>query len=230
MLVLALLTIVASASTPPDPVDPPEPVGRGPVEFGVTGGLLLSDPFIRRQSIGVDLGLRANDLFAIEVSGSFSPDWGQGNWTARTYHMIFELNAIPDVRTVDGELAALGRVTPVRGTLGRNRGGDANAFEVYGVLGGGFVWSRPFDDSRWCSQSCPPRQQRRAPAAVFGLGATAGMSPGLALRLEVRSTTYFPVPVDPGPGGHPSIEAPRRQDFLMLRIGLVGYLGRAGDR
>jgi hypothetical protein len=197
---------------------PPPRLDRDLVEGGVHLGTTLVPIFQRRWLLGAEVGLRLSDGVAIELTGSISPHFGQGDWTATTRTMIMVYRVSPDLTYVRSTYSALARVSPIHGSVGPN---DGALFDAYAIFGAGLASYQPDLTLLGCDTGpCSPN--RTAPTTVLGAGVMVGRRHTIATRVELRVTSMA---MTTAPG------TPLRRDDCELRVGASwGGRSRRGPR
>ena len=207
----------ADAATPSPPAVPPR-LERGPVELGVFLSTLLVPPFQRRHAIGLDAGVRLSDLAAVELSGSYAPDLGQGHWTRSTRTLIEQNKVAPKLAHIYGTLGVAARLSPIHGSVAA---ADATRFDVYALLGTGIARYQPALSAIHCTgDPCVIMGAQTSPTATLGAGVRIGRHGPVAARIELRATSFALMDEH---------RQPFRRDDCELRVG-ASWGGKARRR
>jgi len=157
-------------------------------------GFVTNDPFINRYLGGVSGAYHITEIFAVELAGSFSPDFGEADWKPITDQIINENQVTPDISKIQYFGTVQFQYSPIYGKvalMGRN----IIMFDIFGAFGTGVVNTR--DDLEALQKEDDPRAQATSvqmhPTLNYGGGARVVFSPGFALRLEGRGLSYIEV-------------------------------------
>jgi len=157
-------------------------------------GFVTNDPFINRYLLGGGFGYHITEIFAIEASGAFSPDLGEGDWKPITEQIINKNQVTPDISKIGFYGNLNFQYSPIYGkvaVMGRN----IITFDVFGVFGTGVV--NTADDLTALDKENDLEAQATAnqlhPTLNFGGGLRIILSEGFAVRVEGRGVSYIEV-------------------------------------
>lgn len=155
-------------------------------------GMITNDPFIRRILFGANLGYHLTEVLEVELQGSFSPNFGEGDWKPITRQIIDANQVSPEISRMTWHATVNLNFSPFYGkvaTLGRN----SIIFDIYGTFGAGVVGTeddlvviQKEDDDKAISTAVQVH-----PALTFGAGLRVAFNRTFALRFEVRDISYI---------------------------------------
>ncbi len=155
-------------------------------------GFVTNDPFINRYLLGAGISHHLTEVFAIELIGSFSPDFGNGDWKAITRQLVEENQVSPDISKILFYANVNFQFSPIYGkvaVLGRT----IVNFDVFGTFGTGVVFTS--DDLEALQAEDDPvavaTQNQYHPTTNFGGGFRILLTPNIAFRIEGRSMVYI---------------------------------------
>lgn len=158
-------------------------------------GFVTNDPFINRYLVGVAFAYHVTEIFAVEVSGTFSPDLDEFDWKPITHQIIEENQVTPDISKIQFYANVNFQYSPIYGkvAVGNNR---IIVFDIFGVMGTGIV--NTADDLTALGQDPPEpiaenTQNELHPTINVGGGLRVVFSPSFALRAEGRGVSYIEV-------------------------------------
>lgn len=155
-------------------------------------GFVTNDPFINRYMLGAGISHHLTEVFAIELLGSFSPDFGTGDWKPITHQLVEENQVSPDISKIlfYGNLNF--QFSPIYGKVAV-MGRTIVNFDVFGSFGTGLVYTK--DDLEALQATDDPdavaTQTQYHPTTNFGAGFRILLNPNIAVRLEGRSMVYI---------------------------------------
>jgi outer membrane beta-barrel protein len=159
-------------------------------------GFVTNDPFINRYMVGAAFAYHPTEIFAIEAIGSFSPDFGRGDWKAITEQLVDENKVSPDISKIQWYGNINFQFSPIYGKVAVSDRRIIN-FDVFGSFGTGVVSTRDdLEALQACGdEGCDPdalaTELQYHPTTNFGAGIRVIFSENLAARLEGRSLTYI---------------------------------------
>jgi len=163
-------------------------------EVGAMGGFVTNDPFINRYLINASVAYHVTEIFAVEANGTFSPDFGTGDYKPITEQIITNNEVTPDISKIEFYAAANFQFSPIYGKVAVGKGNIIN-FDIYGVFGTGVVNTR--DDLE--ALQAVGEEQATATAAQFhptlnfGGGTRIIFSESFAARFEGRGLSFVEV-------------------------------------
>lgn len=164
-------------------------VGR--METGVHLGFVTNDPFINRYLIGASFGYHMTEIFGVELTGTFSPDFGKGDWKPITEQLVEENKVSPDISKILWTTAANFQFSPIYGKFALQRG--TINFDMFGVFGMGVVGTVDDLEALQCEgeRECLDTQKQVHATSNIGGGFRIIFSKNFALRIEGRSIIYI---------------------------------------
>lgn len=165
----------------------------GRYEIAPHMGALTNDPFINRYLIGASFTFHTTEIFGFEVSGSFSPDFGQGDWKAVTEQLVTRNRVSPDISKVQYYAGAAFVFSPIYGKIAvANRG--IIKFDIYMAIGAGIANTQE-DLEALQAENDPSNPawltaNQNHPTTNLGGGVRVIFSENFAARLEGRTLSY----------------------------------------
>lgn len=167
-------------------------IGRG--EGGIHAGFLSNDPFINRYLIGINGSYHITEVFSVELSGTFSPDFGQSDWKPITRQLVNENKVSPDISKLIWVVNATTQFSPIYGKLAVV-GGNIIVFDIYGIFGFGLAGTQDDLDAIQCegrdTDPCSVTASQVHPTTTIGGGLRVAFSKRVAARIEGRSLSYI---------------------------------------
>ena len=155
-------------------------------------GFVTNDPFINRYLLGAGISHHLTEVFAIELIGSFSPDFGRGDWKAITEQLVEENQVSPDISKILFYGNVNFQFSPIYGKVAV-MGRTIVNFDVFGSFGTGIVYTG--DDLEALQAQEDPAaiatQNQYHPTTNFGGGFRILLNPNIAVRIEGRSMVYI---------------------------------------
>jgi outer membrane beta-barrel protein len=155
-------------------------------------GFVTNDPFIRRTLFGVNLAYNPTEVFAIEVNGTLSPDFGDADKKAITQQITENNQVTPDISKILWYSTMAFQFSPIYGKIAVRDRAIIN-FDIFGLFGAGVVGTR--DDLEVLQKQDDPLAQETEkqihPALTFGGGLRVVFSKTLAFRIEGRGLSYI---------------------------------------
>jgi len=154
-------------------------------------GFITNDPFINRYLLGVGITRHVTEIFAVEALGSFSPDFGRGDWKAITHQLVEENQVSPDI----SKLLFYGNVnfqfSPIYGKVAVMGRRIVN-FDVFGSFGVGVAYTRDDLEALQAETDAAAiaTQSQYHPTTNLGGGFRVIFNQNIAVRLEGRSMIY----------------------------------------
>jgi len=153
---------------------------------------VANDPFLSRYIVGASVGYNITEIFALELSGDFSPDLGNADWKPLTKQLVDENHVSPDISKLTFFGAATFQFSPIYGKVAIV-GRDIINFDIFGNFGMGAT--RTADDLEALQKVGDPRamatQFQIHPTTNFGGGLRIIFSQNVAARFEGRSLVYI---------------------------------------
>ena len=164
-------------------------VGR--FEVGPHLGFVTNDPFINRYMVGASFAYHITEIFAAELTGTFAPDFGKGDWKPITTQLVNQNKVSPDISKIIWTTAVNFQFSPIYGKLALSKG--TINFDVFGVFGMGVVGTNDDLLALQCDDDpqCIDSEVQTHPTSNIGGGFRVIFSKNLALRLEGRSLIYI---------------------------------------
>lgn len=157
-------------------------------------GFVTNDPFVNRYLIGAGASYHLTEIFAIELSGTFSPDFGEGDWKPITNQIIENNGVTPDISKIEFFGNANFQFSPIYGKVAVGPG-RIIIFDLFGVCGTGAVNTR--DDLKALQKERDPAATATAsqfhPTLNYGGGARIIFGESFAVRFEGRGLSYIEV-------------------------------------
>lgn len=164
-------------------------VGR--MEPGIHLGFVTNDPFINRYLIGASFTYHFTEIFGAEVTATFSPDFGKGDWKPITNQLVNENKVSPDISKIIWAAGGNFQFSPLYGKLALAK--KTINFDVFGVFGMGVVGT--FDDleALQCESDpqCVDTEKQIHATSNIGGGFRVVFSKNFAIRIEGRSLIYI---------------------------------------
>lgn len=164
----------------------------GRYEIAPHAGFVTNDPFINRYLVGASFAYHMTEIFAIEVIGSFSPDFGTGDWKPITDQLVNENKVSPDISKIMYYGNLNFQFSPIYGKIAVSDRKIIN-FDIFGAFGTGIVNTN--DDLKALQAEGVPSaiatEVQFHPTTNFGGGFRVIFSESLAARLEGRSMIYI---------------------------------------
>jgi outer membrane beta-barrel protein len=167
-------------------------VGR--YEVGPHVGFITNDPFLNRYLVGASGTYHVTEIFGVELAGTFSPDFGEGDYKPITGQIINENQVTPDISKIQMYTNVNFQFSPIYGKvalLGRN----IVNFDIFGIFGTGVV--RTVDDlNALDAEGDPVAEATRSqfhPTLNYGGGVRVIFSQAFVLRVEARGLSYIEV-------------------------------------
>jgi outer membrane beta-barrel protein len=164
-------------------------VGR--TETGIHLGFVTNDPFINRYLIGASFGYHFTEVFGIEVTGTFSPNFGDKDWKPITRQLINNNKVSPDISKISWAASANFQFSPIYGKIALDL--STVNFDVFGVFGMGVTGT--VDDLVALGKEGDPQsvdtEKQVHPTTNLGGGFRVIFSNNFAIRVEGRSLIYI---------------------------------------
>ena len=128
------------------------------------------------------------EIFGVELTGTFSPDFGKGDWKPITEQLVEENKVSPDISKILWTTAANFQFSPIYGKFALQRG--TINFDMFGVFCMGVVGT--VDDLEALQEenvNVWTQKQVHATSNIGG-GFRIIFSKNFALRVEGRSIIY----------------------------------------
>ena len=164
----------------------------GRYEVSPHAGFVTNDPFINRYMVGAAFAYHVTEIFAVELIGSFSPDFGTGDWKPITDQLVNENKVSPDISKIMYYGNLNFQFSPIYGKIAVSDRKIIN-FDIFGAFGTGVVNTN--DDLKALQAENEPTalatEVQYHPTTNFGGGFRIIFSEALAARLEGRSMIYI---------------------------------------
>ena len=164
-------------------------VGRFESSFHL--GFVTNDPFINRYMIGASFAYHLTEVFGVEMTGTFSPDFGKGDWKPITNQLVLENKVSPDISKIIWSASGNFSFAPIYGKLAVGK--KIIGFDIFGVFGMGVVGTQDDLEALQCEedQKCVDSQKQSHPTTTMGGGFRVIFSKNFSVRLEGRSMIYI---------------------------------------
>jgi len=155
-------------------------------------GFVTNDPFVNRYLIGAGITYNATEILGIEVTGTFSPDLGTGDYKPVTKQLVKDNQVSPDISRIMWFAQANLVFSPIYGKVAVGGKSIVN-YDIFGVFGTGITQTR--DDLDALQRPDDPVAQATAtqihPTSNFGGGIRGEFGQNLSVSLEGRSMIYI---------------------------------------
>lgn len=155
-------------------------------------GFITNDPFVKRYLVGASLTYHPTEIFGIELSGTFSPDFGESDWTILTKQLINENSVSPDISKVEAFGSASFQFSPIYGKVAV-AGKKIVNFDIFGVFGAGVVSTK--DDLKALQAegdaAAIATETQVHPTTNLGGGFRIIFNENMAVRVEGRSLVFI---------------------------------------
>jgi outer membrane beta-barrel protein len=166
----------------------------GRIEVGPHLGFVTNDPFINRYLIGFNGSYHVTEVLSVELAGTFSPDFGQGDWKPITEQLVNNNNVSPDISKVIWILNGTTQFSPIYGKLAVI-GGRIIVFDLYGIFGFGLTGTQDDLDAIQCdgpeNDPCRLTASQIHPTTTMGAGFRVAFNKTVAARIEGRSLSFI---------------------------------------
>jgi outer membrane beta-barrel protein len=162
---------------------------KGRFELSPTLGAVTNDPFVNRYLASVGLGYHISEVLSVELNGTWSPDFGDGDWKPITRQLVEENKVAPDISKIYAYGTLSLQFTPIHGKVAI-AGDKIIMLDVFGSIGGGVVHTRDleiFDHDIGLS----PSVVQNHPATAFGGGLRVIFGRHFAMRMQGDSLIYI---------------------------------------
>jgi outer membrane beta-barrel protein len=165
----------------------------GKFEVGPHLGFVSNDPFINRYIFGANAGYHFTEVLSAELAGSFSPDFGQGDWKPITRQIIDNNKVSPDISKVIWVLNATAQFAPIYGKLAVNK--SIIIFDIYGIFGMGVTGTQDDLEAIQCAgvegTPCVLTASQQHFTTTVGGGFRVALTDTFATRIEGRSLSFI---------------------------------------
>jgi outer membrane beta-barrel protein len=155
-------------------------------------GFVTNDPFVNRYLIGAGITYNPTEILGVEVSGTFSPDLGTGDYKPVTKQLVQDNQVSPDISRIMWFANVNLVFSPIYGKVAVGGKSIVN-YDIFGVFGTGITQTR--DDLDALQRPNDPVAQATAtqihPTSNFGGGIRAEFGQNIAVSLEGRSMIYI---------------------------------------
>ncbi len=153
---------------------------------------VANDPFLNRYIVGAGVNYNLTEIFALEVSLDFAPDFGQADWKPLTTQLVEENSVSPDISkmTFSGNLSFL--YSPIYGKVAVGK--KIINFDIYGAFGAGATVTNDDLDALQTDDTdvrAVSTATQTHPTTNIGGGARIVFTPNIAARIEGRSLVYI---------------------------------------
>ncbi|NOY24965.1 MAG: hypothetical protein GXP62_03745, partial [Oligoflexia bacterium] len=91
---------------------------------------VANDPFLNRYILGTGVGYHLTEIFELELSVDYSPDFGSADWKALTHQIIDKNSMSPDISKLTFASSGSFLFSPIYGKVAV--GHRIIAFDIYG--------------------------------------------------------------------------------------------------
>jgi outer membrane beta-barrel protein len=165
----------------------------GRYEGGAGVGFVTNDPFINRYLLAPHFAYHVTEIFAVEVAGAWSPDFGTGDWKPITEQIIVNNVVTPDISKIEFYANGNFQFSPIYGKVAV--GDRIVNFDIFGVFGTGIVNTR--DDLEALGNADEEiaivSASQFHPTLNYGGGVRVILSESFAVRAEGRGLSYIEV-------------------------------------
>ena len=169
-------------------------IHKGRYEIAPGVGYVTNDPFINRYLLGAGLTYHVTEVFGVEFRGTFSPDFGEGDWKPITHQIIDENSVTPDISKIEWFGDFNFQYSPIYGKVAVS-GRRIVMFDIFGAFGTGIVNTR--DDLVALDKATDPvaiaTEKQFHPTLNYGGGLRVILSRSFAFRFETRGMSYVEV-------------------------------------
>jgi outer membrane beta-barrel protein len=166
----------------------------GKFEVGPHLGFVSNDPFINRYIFGGNAGYHFTEILSAEISGSFSPNFGQGDWKPITRQIIENNKVSPDISKVIWVMNATAQFAPIYGKIAVGPRAII-IFDIYGLFGMGVTGTQDDLEAIQCAgvegSPCVLTASQQHVTTTIGGGFRVALSDSFAVRLEGRSLSFI---------------------------------------
>lgn len=153
---------------------------------------VANDPFLNRYIVGTGINYNLTEIFALEVTLDYAPDFGRADWKPLTTQLVEENSVSPDISkmTFGGSLSFL--YSPIYGKVAVGK--RIINFDIYGAFGAGATLTNDDLDALQTDetdQRAVATQTQTHPTTNIGGGARIVFTPNLAARIEGKSLVYI---------------------------------------
>ena len=163
-------------------------------EGGVGVGFLTNDPFVNRYLVAPHFAYHVTEIFALEVAGAWSPDFGTGDWKPITEQIIENNEVTPDISKIEFYANGNFQFSPIYGKVAVGPDRIIN-FDIFGLFGTGIVNTR--DDlealGKLDEEVAIVTASQFHPTLNYGGGVRVIFSEAFAVRAEGRGLSYIEV-------------------------------------
>ena len=153
---------------------------------------VANDPFLNRYIVGAGINYHLTEIFAIEVTLDYSPDFGRADWKPLTKQLVDKNSVSPDISKMTFAGNASFLYSPIYGKVAVGR--KIIAFDIYGAFGAGATVTNDDLDALQTDdtdQRAVATATQTHPTTNIGGGARVSFTPNLAARIEGRSLVYI---------------------------------------
>jgi outer membrane beta-barrel protein len=168
-------------------LQPKSVLKMGRSEISPHVGWVTNDPFVERRLIGASYTHHLTEIFAAELSFTYSPDFGEGDWTDLTRQLVNENRVSPDISKIQYFGSASLQFAPFYGKIAIS-GDRIIHFDLFGAFGVGSVNTRDTFHEDDLDESTVVEFHA---TTNYGGGARVMFSDTFAVRLEGRSLAYI---------------------------------------
>lgn len=164
-------------------------------EVGPQVGFVTNDPYLRRILFGATVGYHITELLAVEVRGSYVPDFGEGDWKGLAREVYDSANTRPAISKLLWTGLVNVQFAPLYGKIAL-KGRRILRFDFYGLVGFGAVGTHDvkelLDTSSAAKEAKVENTLNQAHfAATVGGGLRLMVSKTVAIRLEGTSLLHI---------------------------------------
>ena len=161
-------------------------------EVGVHLGSVTNDYFVRRYLLGLSAAYHVNDILALQITGTFSPDFGRGDWKAVTHEMFESGTPHPMVSKLIWSTAGGVELAPIHGKISAFK--RVVHFDIYGQVGFGVAGTVDDLETMDCDgleDTCQSTHKQLHPTLTVGGGVRVRPWEKVSLKVDVRTLSYI---------------------------------------
>lgn len=164
----------------------------GRVEVSPHLAFVANDPFLNRYIIGTGVNYNLTEIFALELTLDYAPDFGRADWKPLTEQLVEKNSVSPDISKMTFNTNVSFLYSPIYGKVAV--GHKIINFDIYGAFGAGATLTNDDLDALQTDvtdQRAVATQTQTHPTTNIGGGARIVFTPNIAARIEGRSLVYI---------------------------------------
>jgi len=166
----------------------------GKIEVGPHLGFVTNDPFLNRYLLGGNAAYHVTEVLAFELTGTFSPDFGDGDWKPIVTQLEENNNVLPDISKMLWNATVTAQFSPIYGKIAV-LGGNIIVFDFYGMFGFGLAGTTDDTEALGCdggeTDPCQITANQVHATSTLGGGFRVAFSKRFATRIEGRTISYI---------------------------------------